>query len=137
MVFNFPIFFSISAYSPIGLHVIGVLVGFENKKQNKSQNETVAGETLGVKSDLTKKESIVSPITGDVKALSEVKDAVFASEAMGKGIAIEPSVGEVVSPVNGMISAVFPTGHVIGITSNDGVEILIHIGINTVQLNGK
>jgi beta-glucoside PTS system EIICBA component len=90
-----------------------------------------------VKSELTKKESIVSPIMGDVKALSEVKDAAFASEAMGKGIAIEPSVGEVVSPVNGMISAVFPTGHAIGITSNDGAEILIHIGINTVQLNGK
>lgn len=146
VVFNFPSFLSIPAYSPIALHVIGVsvaftlavlltvLAGYENKNQKKSQNETVeVGKTVVV----SKKESIVSPITGEVKTLSEVKDPAFASEAMGKGIAIEPSIGEVVSPVDGVISAVFPSGHAIGIRSNDGAEILIHIGIDTVQLNGK
>ncbi|WP_209122732.1 beta-glucoside-specific PTS transporter subunit IIABC [Alkalihalobacillus sp. BA299] len=150
VVFNFPSFLSIPAYSPMGLHAIGVLVafslavlvtvfiGFENKNEKIVKNETVAaGESVVVEKHLTKKESIVSPISGEVKALSEVSDSAFASEAMGKGIAIEPSVGEVVSPVNGTISAVFPTGHAIGITSNDGAEILIHIGIDTVQLNGK
>lgn len=149
MVFNFPSFLSIPAYSPMGLHVIGVLTAFAiailltvffgfEMKQKQIQNESVeAGEPLVGNKQLTKKESIVSPLAGEIKMLSEVKDPAFASEAMGKGIAIKPSIGEVVSPVDGTISAVFPTGHAIGITSNDGAEILIHIGIDTVQLNGQ
>jgi beta-glucoside PTS system EIICBA component len=150
MVFAFPSFLSIPAFLPIGQHTVGVLTafllalivtalfGFETKAKQESQTEAVAaGEPFVGKKQLTKKENIVSPISGEVKALSDVNDAAFSSEAMGKGIAIEPFIGEVVSPVDGVISVVFPTGHAIGIISNDGAEILIHIGINTVQLNGK
>ncbi|MFK9093068.1 beta-glucoside-specific PTS transporter subunit IIABC [Bacillus salipaludis] len=82
-------------------------------------------------------EEILSPMEGTVVALSEVKDQVFASEAMGKGLAILPSVGRVVAPVDGIVSSLFNTRHAIGITSEDGAEILIHVGIDTVKLNGE
>ena len=82
-------------------------------------------------------EEILSPMEGTVVALSEVKDQVFASEAMGKGLAILPSVGRVVAPADGIVSSLFNTRHAIGITSEDGAEILIHVGLDTVKLNGE
>ncbi|MBU3803566.1 MAG: beta-glucoside-specific PTS transporter subunit IIABC [Candidatus Cellulosilyticum pullistercoris] len=82
-------------------------------------------------------EELVSPIKGEQIKLSEVEDEVFASGAVGAGIGIIPEVGEVVSPVNGTISAIFPTKHAIGIVSDSGTEILIHVGLNTVALDGK
>ncbi|OPJ60208.1 beta-glucoside-specific PTS transporter subunit IIABC [Clostridium oryzae] len=107
-----------------------VAFGFEHKKENSA---AVEGENEA----LLRKELIASPITGAIKNLSEVNDVVFSSETIGKGIAIEPTVGEVVAPVNGTVTAVFPTGHAIGIMSEQGAEILIHIGVDTVQLDGK
>lgn len=80
---------------------------------------------------------IASPLQGTVVPLSQVSDAVFSSETMGKGIAILPSEGKVVSPVQGVITTLFKTKHAIGITSNNGVEILIHVGIDTVKLDGN
>lgn len=84
-----------------------------------------------------KQEIIAAPLSGQVVALKDVPDQVFASEAMGKGIAILPNKGEVVSPVNGVVTTIFPTGHAVGITSDSGAEILIHVGMDTVQLDGK
>lgn len=84
-----------------------------------------------------KNEILKSPIKGNVIDLSQVKDQVFSSGMMGKGIAIEPEEGVVVSPVNGKIATLFPTGHAIGIISDGGCEILIHIGMDTVEMNGK
>lgn len=82
-------------------------------------------------------EEIVSPIAGEVIALTDIPDQVFASEAMGKGVAIVPSNGRAVSPVNGVVTTLFKTKHAIGITSDNGAEILIHIGMDTVQLEGE
>lgn len=82
------------------------------------------------------KEVIESPLTGRAVLLKDVADEAFASGALGKGMAIEPIVGELTSPVTGVVTIVFPTGHAIGITSDDGTEILMHIGMDTVQMNG-
>ncbi|WGE80877.1 beta-glucoside-specific PTS transporter subunit IIABC [Actinobacillus equuli subsp. haemolyticus] len=80
--------------------------------------------------------NLVSPLEGNIQKLTEIADPMFASEALGKGIAIEPTKGELISPVNGTISSVFPTKHAYNIVSDDGLEVLIHIGMDTVQLNG-
>ena len=80
---------------------------------------------------------IVSPLTGQVKELSQATDPVFASGIMGQGLVIEPSQGELTSPVNGTVTVLFPTKHAIGIVSDEGVELLIHIGMDTVGLDGK
>ncbi|MGX2946191.1 beta-glucoside-specific PTS transporter subunit IIABC [Enterococcus alishanensis] len=80
---------------------------------------------------------VVSPLKGEVIPLSEVKDEAFASEALGKGFAIEPIEGKVVAPFDGKVVAIFPTKHAIGLVSDTGVEVLIHVGLNTVELNGQ
>lgn len=85
-----------------------------------------------------KKESAVySPVKGKVIPLSEVKDEAFSSGMLGKGAAIIPEEGVVYAPADGEISAFFPTGHAIGMVTEDGAEILIHVGMDTVQLEGK
>lgn len=83
------------------------------------------------------KEIIASPFTGKVLPLSETPDPVFASGTFGKGIAIEPASGELLAPTNGIIQFVFPTKHAIGMLTENGTEILIHIGMDTVQLEGE
>ena len=80
---------------------------------------------------------VASPMEGLIKPLSEIGDAAFSSGALGKGVAIEPTEGKLFAPVSGTVTALFPTKHALGITANSGAEILIHIGMNTVQLNGK
>jgi PTS system beta-glucosides-specific IIC component len=80
---------------------------------------------------------VAAPVTGETIALASVKDKVFASGAMGNGVGILPSSGEIYTPFAGTVVTVFPTGHAFGVKSADGVEVLIHIGIDTVQLEGK
>lgn len=89
--------------------------------------------------DLFKKKGteIGAPVTGQCVELSQVKDATFSSGALGKGVAIIPSDGKVVAPIDGTIQVIFPTGHAIAMTTEDGMEILIHVGIDTVKLDGK
>lgn len=82
-------------------------------------------------------EIILAPIKGEVKPIEESSDAAFASGALGKGVVILPEEGKVYAPVTGTVTVLFPSLHAIGITSDAGVELLIHIGINTVQLNGE
>lgn len=80
---------------------------------------------------------ICSPVKGDVIDVTKTNDPLFKSESLGKGVGIIAEENTLVSPVNGEIKTFFPTKHAIGITSDDGVDILIHVGIDTVELNGK
>lgn len=80
---------------------------------------------------------LVSPLDGQVKPLSQATDPVFSSGVMGQDVVIEPSQGELVSPVNGTVTVLFPTKHAVGIVSEEGVELLMHIGMDTVSLDGK
>ncbi|HHU64700.1 PTS system trehalose-specific EIIBC component [Streptococcus sp.] len=81
--------------------------------------------------------SIQSPLVGHAKDLSQAQDPVFAQGVMGQGLVIEPTDGELLAPINGVVSAIFPTKHAIGLISDEGVELLMHIGMDTVNLNGQ
>ena len=85
---------------------------------------------------LNRKQFVVSPIAGEVMSLEQVNDATFASGLLGKGVAIVPLQGRVVAPVAGRVASLFKTKHAIGIESDEGAEILIHVGIDTVKLDG-
>ncbi|MFT8314194.1 MAG: glucose-specific PTS transporter subunit IIBC [Clostridium sp.] len=87
--------------------------------------------------DLSDVSQIVSPLDGKIISITEVPDDVFSQKMMGDGFAIEPSNGEVVSPVNGTITTLFPTKHAVGITAEDGLELLVHFGMDTVNLKGE
>ena len=84
-----------------------------------------------------KKETFKTPIKGELIAITEVNDQVFSQKMMGDGFAIIPSENTVISPLSGTVDVVFPTKHAIGIKSNTGIEFIIHIGIDTVKLNGE
>lgn len=88
---------------------------------------------------LKKKKSVelMAPMTGKIIPLEKVEDPVFAEKMMGDGLAIEPEEGKVLSPIDGTIATIFPTNHAIGLLSKEGLEILIHIGIDTVDLEGE
>lgn len=79
---------------------------------------------------------IVSPVTGKIIPIEEVPDQVFSEKMIGDGLAIDPKEGRVLSPIDGEVVTIFPTNHAIGLVSKEGLEILIHIGIDTVELNG-
>lgn len=101
------------------------------KEQTPVQNKIDAGEKI------VKQIEIVSPIKGEVLKLEVIKDDAFASGVLGKGVAILPDEGKVFAPADGIVSTLFPTLHALGIETDNGAEILIHIGLDTVQLNGE
>ena len=103
------------------------------KEQHKDQLEP----EVTVQEKMIKQLEIASPIKGRVLKLESVKDAAFASGVLGKGAAVLPEEGKVFAPASGIVSALFPTLHALGIETDDGVQILIHIGLDTVQLNGE
>lgn len=85
-----------------------------------------------------KKETVIAaPVKGECIPISEVSDPTFAEEILGKGIAIKPADGKFYAPADGAVTTLFPTGHAVGMTTSDGVEILIHVGLDTVQLKGQ
>lgn len=103
----------------------------------KVEQQIEAVNPSALQNDVAKETTIISPIKGEIKPITEVPDAVFSGKMMGDGFAIVPSDGTIVSPVDGKIVNLFPTKHAIGILSNGGREILIHVGIDTVNLKGK
>lgn len=80
---------------------------------------------------------IVAPVAGKLVPLSEVSDPTFSEEILGQGAAVIPTGNQFFSPVDGTVTTIFPTGHAAALTSADGVEVLLHIGLDTVKLNGK
>ncbi len=133
----------------LGLGFLATLLLFKDDPKAEKAIDTAVDEdsvgTAGVASSrngegsiLTLQElSITSPLSGAVIALSDVQDDAFASGVLGQGVAIQPSEGVVVAPFDGKVTALFPTLHAIGLTADDGRELLIHIGLNTVQLKGE
>ena len=96
-----------------------------------------ASEGLVEPTVLAETAEVVSPLAGQVKPLGQATDPVFSSGVMGQGVVIEPSQGELVSPVNGTVTVLFPTKHAVGMVSEEGIEMLMHIGMDTVSLDGK
>lgn len=140
--FVLPSVLSIPAFTPIWEYLIGIgiafvlgflltyLFGYEgkNSKVNDNFNHSIVG---------VKPETISSPLQGKVIPLTAIHDPLFATETVGKGIAIQPESGKVFSPVDGVITTQFPTGHAVGVTSDNGAEVLIYVGLETVNLKGK
>ncbi len=141
---------AVMSYSPIWAYAIAVLTslavatiltytwGLSGLDEEKAQDlQAMETESKSLKPSDVKMISVVSPLDGDVIELKEVDDEVFASGVTGKGVAIVPTNNVVVSPVEGTVSVLFPSKHAVGITTKDGVELLVHIGLNTVMLNGE
>lgn len=150
-------FLSINA-SSIPFYVLCELIAFavafaityfygKTKAKSVFEAEAIAEEALKIdevseeavveEKKVVTEETVYAPIEGEAVELSTVNDPVFSTGAMGKGVAIKPSGNTVYSPVDGTIAVAFPTGHAYGLKSDEGVEVLIHIGIDTVNMEGK
>lgn len=115
---------------------VGFLLTFFLWKDDSAEEKAAHAEAAGTKTSLGK-EVVASPIKGSIVPLAKVKDDAFAQGALGKGVAVNPSEGKVTAPFDGTVMALFPTKHAIGMISDNGCEILIHIGLDTVGLEGK
>jgi PTS system beta-glucosides-specific IIC component len=113
----------------------GFVMGYPFYHDEKEEEKISVVKKDGNK--ILEKEILTSPLIGEVKALEEVPDETFSSGVVGRGIAILPSEGKVIAPADGTIMTIFPTGHALGLITDKGTEILIHIGIDTVKLNGQ
>ncbi len=121
--------------SALALVAAFVLVYLTYKDDAPAKKETASSSASA--SAAGKAGTVESPVKGNVMALENVKDEVFSTGAMGKGIAVEPVEGKVYAPADGEITTFFPTGHAIGILTDTGAEILIHVGMDTVEMKGR
>ena len=144
-------------WAAVIVSLVGLVLGFVLMYFTKvptlyeeTATETTGTSTNGMATDSTvsvsatknsqnvaEKDLIASPMTGETVELSQVKDEAFSTGALGKGIAIQPIDGKVYAPANGTITILFPTLHAVGLTTENGTEILIHVGMDTVQLEGE
>lgn len=112
---------------------VGLIVAYLTfKDSDVSEKKNIEKKEMEVK-----KETVASPLTGKIIPLTEVKDEAFSGELLGKGVAVDPTEGTVVAPCDGTVTTLFPTKHAIGIVTENGAELLIHLGLDTVKLDGK
>ena len=120
------------AVSAIVGFVLVMILGLSEDKTIQKETKIEENEAL-----IQKDGAVYAPMTGDLVALKDVKDEVFSSGSMGKGIAINPTDGEIVAPFDGKVTMVYPTKHAIGLTSDNGIELVIHVGMDTANLHGQ
>ncbi|NKC60765.1 PTS transporter subunit EIIC [Vagococcus fluvialis] len=113
------------------------MIGFNDDEPTVALNKEEAKKQVSGQGKKISKEEIVSPVKGNVLPLNQAKDPVFAEGVVGRGAVVEPTEGVVYAPFNGTVMTVFPTKHAIGLISDNGMELLIHIGVDTVQLEGE
>lgn len=137
--FTFPSLLAIPTYLGQGFigEVIGLIVAFFGAVILTYFFGVSTKPMENISNEVSNPNEILAPVEGEVVPLNRVSDEVFASEAMGKGAGIIPAKGIVTAPVDGTVTSVYRTGHAIGIVSDSGVELLIHIGVNTVKLKGQ
>lgn len=141
-VFGLPVFIdpaTNSAYSLLWVvlaMLVAMAVGFILTFITYKDDAPVKSMTTG-KAGTNKTEKVSAPLSGKIMELTEIEDEAFSTGALGQGVAILPSEGKVYAPVDGIVATFFPTGHAVGIQSENGAEILIHVGIDTVKLNGN
>ena len=134
---NQPVQYIIMFVASFGVAFAGTWVLYSDEPDKKRAPKAASAPAIvGSVDAVDQAGTLAAPMTGNAIALTSVPDPVFASEAMGKGVAIEPTEGGVYAPVSGQISMAAGTGHAIGLLANDGCEVLIHIGIDTVELEG-
>ena len=119
----------------IGCAITAALTFFLSLRY-EGKDETEASDQKADALPEAKSGRLMAPVSGTVMPIDQSADPVFASKALGEGVAIDPTDGVVISPCNGSVTALFPTLHAIGITSDNGAEVMVHIGINTVELQG-
>lgn len=136
-----PQYFLMVAVSFAAGFALTYLFGYEDEEPVAGKPSAVAKETAALANEaitaLLSEETLVSPLSGNVVALENVNDPVFSSGAMGKGLAVKPSEGVVYAPADAEVTIAFETGHAYGLKTASGAEILIHIGIDTVSMNGN
>ena len=136
-----PQYFLMVAVSFAAGFALTYLFGFEDEEPVTGKSSAVEKETAALANEaitaILSEETLVSPLSGNVVALENVNDPVFSSGAMGKGLAVKPSEGVVYAPADADVTIAFETGHAYGLKTASGAEILIHIGIDTVSMNGN
>lgn len=124
----------VAAIAVVGTFVLTWIFGIDEEAVSEPASALISDEVTTGSSDSKK---IFAPVSGEIVPLSKVDDEVFAQKLMGEGIAIQPKDDLIVAPFDGEVATIFPTKHAIGLVSEAGIELLIHVGIDTVQLNGK
>ena len=109
-----------------------LLAHFEINATSLAPKDTATDATSAESGQL-----LYAPVTGRIRALTRIKDPVFSSEVLGKGCAIEPSCGEVVAPADGIVKKIAKTHHAVSLLCDNGLEVLIHVGMDTVEMQGK
>lgn len=115
----------------------GILTKAEDEALESAEELSTSSAPVVEEAASGSKVAILSPLTGNARELCTANDPVFAQGVMGQGVLIDPTEGELVSPVDGIVSVLFPTKHAVGLVSSDGVELLMHIGMDTVNLEGE